>query len=118
MIMEMICNYQIIEEAIKLKGKEVDLTIEGIVEVFKVPSIGTVIGGKEGYNTIIAKYFVGEEEERYTLRFGNVIYKANGPLKVMRLEALIEILTFRHGNKYALGALVVVIQVVEEGEVN
>jgi hypothetical protein len=118
MIMKMICNYRIIEEAAKLKGKEVDLTIKGIVKFFKVPSIGIVVGGKEGYNTTIAKYFVGEEEEHYTPRFGYVICKANGPLKVMRLEALIEILTFRHGNKYALGALVVVIQVVEEGEVN
>jgi hypothetical protein len=118
MITEMICNYRIIEEAAKLRGKEVDLTIEGIAKVFKVPSIGTVVGGKAGYNTTIAKYFVGKEEEHYTPCFGYVIYKADGPLKVMQLEALIEILTLRHRNKYALGALVVVIQVVEEGEVN
>jgi hypothetical protein len=47
-----------------------------------------------------------------------VIYKANGPLKVMKLEALTKILTFKQGNKYVPGTLVVVIQAVEEGEVN
>ncbi len=36
----------------------------------------------------------------------------------MKLESLIEILTFRQGNKYAPGALVVIIQAIEEGEVN
>ncbi len=48
-IMEMICNYGIIKEATKLKGKEVNLTIEGIVKVFKSPSIGIVPRRKEGY---------------------------------------------------------------------
>jgi hypothetical protein len=42
-----------------LRGKEVDLTIEGIAKVFKFPSIGTIVRGKEGYSTTIAKYFIG-----------------------------------------------------------
>jgi hypothetical protein len=42
MIMEMICKYRVIEEATKLRGKEVNLTIEGITKVFKPPSIGMV----------------------------------------------------------------------------
>jgi hypothetical protein len=41
MIMEMICDYRVTEEATKLRGKEVDLTIE-ITKVFKLPSIGMV----------------------------------------------------------------------------
>jgi hypothetical protein len=71
-----------------LKCKEVDLTIEGIVKVFKLRFTRTIVGGKEGYNTIIAKYFIGGEEEHYTPCYGYVIYKANGPLKVTKLEAL------------------------------
>ncbi len=118
MIMEMICKYRVIEEATKLRGKEVNLTIEGITKVFKPPSIGMVTWGKEGYNTTIAKYFVGEKEEHYTFHSGYVICKTNGPLKVMKLEALTKILTFKQGNKYALGTLVAIIQTVEEREVN
>ncbi len=95
MITEMICNYWVIKEAIKSKAKEVDLTIEDIAKVFKLPSIGNVARGKEGYNTTIAKYFVGEKEEHYIPCSSYVIYKANGPLKVMRLEALIEIIIFK-----------------------
>jgi len=68
---------------------EVDLTIEDIAKVFKLPFIGNVARGKEGYNTTIAKYFVREKEEHYTPCSGYVIYTTNGPLKVMRLEALI-----------------------------
>jgi len=114
----MICNYRVTKEVTKLKGKVVNLTIEGITKVFKLPSTRIVTRGKEGYSTTIAKYFLGGEEEHYTPHSSYLICKANGPLKVMRLESLIEILTFRQGNKYAPGALVVVIQAIEEGEVN
>ncbi len=78
-----------------MRGKEVDLTIEGIAKVFKLPSIGTIAGGKEGYSIAIAKYFIGGEKEHYTLHSGYVICKANGQLKVMRLEALTKKFTFR-----------------------
>jgi hypothetical protein len=67
------------------------MTIEGIAKVFKLPSTRTIVGGKEGYNTTITKYFVGEEEEEeehYNPHSNYVIYKVNGPLKVMRHEAL------------------------------
>ncbi len=78
-----------------MRGNEVNLTIEGIVKVLKLPSIGTVARGKEGYSITIAKYFIGGGEEHYTFHSGYVIYKANGPLKVMRLEALTKLLTLR-----------------------
>jgi hypothetical protein len=32
------------------------------------------------------KYFIGGEEKHYTPCYGYVIYKANGPLKVMNLK--------------------------------
>jgi hypothetical protein len=76
------------KEATNLKGKEVNLTIEGITKVFKLPSIGTIAWGKEGYSIAIAKYFIGGEEEHYTFHSGYLIYKTNEQLKVMRLEAL------------------------------
>jgi hypothetical protein len=38
-----------------LKGKEVDLTIEGIVKVFKLLSTRIITRGKEGYNTTTTK---------------------------------------------------------------
>ncbi len=59
MITKMICNYRIIEEATNLKGKEVDLTIEGIDKVFKLLSIGNITRRKEGYNIAMTTYFIG-----------------------------------------------------------
>jgi trimethylamine:corrinoid methyltransferase-like protein len=88
LIMEMICNYQITKEATNLKGEEINLTIKNIVKVFKLPSIGIIAGRKEGYSIAITKYLKGGEEEHYTLCSCYVIYKANCPLKVMKLEAL------------------------------
>jgi plasmid rolling circle replication initiator protein Rep len=63
MITKMICNYRVTKEATNLKGKEVDLTIEGIVKVFKLPFSRIVTRGKEGYSTVIAKYFIGGKED-------------------------------------------------------
>ncbi len=62
-----------------------------------MPSTRTITGGKEGYNIAIAKHFVGEEEEKeqYTCHPGYVIYKANGPLNVMRHEALTKVFILR-----------------------
>jgi hypothetical protein len=45
---EMIWNYRVTKEATNLRGKEVDLTIEGIAKVFKLPSTRTIAGRKEG----------------------------------------------------------------------
>jgi hypothetical protein len=62
MIMEIIYNHQVTKEATNLRGKEVDLTIEGIAKVFKLPSTRIITRGKEGYSTTIGKYFIGREE--------------------------------------------------------
>jgi hypothetical protein len=70
--------------------------LKTLFKVFKLPFIGIVARGKEGYSKAIAyKYFVGGEEEHYTPCSSYLICKANGPLKVMRLEALVEILTLK-----------------------
>jgi hypothetical protein len=59
MITEMICNYRVTKEATILRSKEVDLTIESVAKVFKLPFTGTIARGKECYSTTITKYFVG-----------------------------------------------------------
>ncbi len=59
--------------------------IEGVVEVLKLPCIGLLLGTKEGYNTSIASYFIGEEKNHYVPRSGYMIIKANRPLKIMKL---------------------------------
>jgi hypothetical protein len=94
MITETICNYQVIEEATKLKGKEVNLTIEGIAKVFKMPSTGTILGRKEGYR-YHNQVFCKRKRRALHSSFWVLICKTNGPWKVMKLEALIENLTFR-----------------------
>jgi hypothetical protein len=80
-----------------------------VAEVFKLPCITTVVKGKEGYNVSIVKYFTREEANHYIPHFGYLIAKANGPLKVMMLVALMEMLTLKQGNKYAHGAFVAII---------
>jgi hypothetical protein len=59
--------------------------IEGVVEVFKLPCSGLVLGRKEGYNTSIASYFIGKKRDHYIPQFGYVIIKTNIPLKIMKL---------------------------------
>ncbi len=57
--------------------------------------------GKESYNLIIATYFIGDEHEHYIPYLGYLIAKTYGKQKVARLEALMEIISFRQGNKFA-----------------
>jgi hypothetical protein len=59
--------------------------IKGVVEDFKLPCNGLVLGRKEGYNTSIASYFIGKEKNHYVPQSGYVIIKTNRPLKIMRL---------------------------------
>jgi hypothetical protein len=101
-----------------LHGKQIKLLIKAIAKVFKLPCIGVVAGGKERYNVSIAEYFAWEEKKHYIPCSGHLITKANGPLKVTKLTTIMEVLTFKQGNKHVLGALVAIIQVVEEGTIN
>jgi hypothetical protein len=63
--------------------------------VFKLPYTKTIVGGKEGYNVSIAKYFIGEEIKHYVPHFGCLIVKVDGPLKVMKLVALTKVVTLK-----------------------
>jgi hypothetical protein len=59
--------------------------IEGVVEVLKLPCNGLILGRKEGYNTSITSYSIGEERDHYIPWSSYVIIKTNIPLKIMRL---------------------------------
>jgi hypothetical protein len=50
-------------------------------------------------------FFKGSKLEHYVSSFGYLIAKTMIQLVMSRLEALIEICTFKHGNRFALGAL-------------
>jgi hypothetical protein len=47
-----------------------------------------------------------------------LIAKEDGRRKVAKLEALTEIMSFKQGNKFALGALISTMLAVEKEEVN
>jgi hypothetical protein len=78
-----------------LHGKQIKLQVEVVVKIFKLPCTKVVTRGKEGYNVSIAKYFTREEAKQYIPHSGYLIAKTNGPLKVMKLVTLTEIVTFR-----------------------
>ncbi len=82
---ELICNIHIINQYTKLQGRQINMGIKGVVENFKLPYSGLILGRKEGYNISIASYFVGEERDHYVPRFGYIIIQTNKPLKIMKL---------------------------------
>jgi hypothetical protein len=74
--------------------------------------------GRESYNPIVATYFIGSEHEHYIPCLGYLITKVHGKRKVTKLEALMEIMSFKQGNKFALGDLISMMLVAEKEEVN
>jgi hypothetical protein len=62
--------------------------------------------GRESYNLIVATYFIGSEHEHYIPCLGHLIAKIDGKRKVTRLKKLTKIMSFKQGNKFALGALI------------
>jgi hypothetical protein len=56
---------------------------------------GVVLGGKEGYNTFVTICFMGEEKNHYVPQSGYIITKVDGPLKILKLEALIKTFTLK-----------------------
>jgi hypothetical protein len=70
---------------------------------------GVVTFTWEGCDVKLSRFFKGSKLEHYVSSSGYLIAKAMICFVVSRLEALIEICTFRHGNRFALGALVWII---------
>jgi len=75
---------------------------------------GLMVGAWDRYNSVVATYFVSMQQDHYVLKLGYLIAQANKKAEVKRLKALIEILMFHQGNKFALGSLVSMMLAVEK----
>jgi hypothetical protein len=75
-------------------------------------------GVRQGYNGVDVNYFIGTRQDHYVFKLGYVIAQADKKVKVVRLETLMEILTFGQGNMFALGFLVCAMLIVEKELVN
>jgi hypothetical protein len=111
----MISNYNHANQYVKLKGRQINV---GEGRIFGLSHKRIVPIGKESYNPIIAIYFIGDEHEHYIPRSCYLIAKTYAKHEVARLEALMEIMSFRQGNKFTPGALISTILAVEKDEVN
>jgi hypothetical protein len=100
----MVNNYNYANRYVKLKGKQIN--IKGVARIFGLSHEGVVPIGKESYNPIIATYFIKDEHEHYIPCSGYPIAKANGRRKVDKLEAPMDIMSFRQRNKFTLGVLI------------
>jgi hypothetical protein len=99
-----------------MKGRQID--VGGVARIFGLSREGIVPIGRESDNPIVAIYFIGDEHEHYILHSRYLIAKIDGRRKVVRLEALMEIMFFRQGNKFAPCALISTMLVVEKERVN
>jgi hypothetical protein len=75
-------------------------------------------GVRQGYNGVAVNYFIGTRQDHYVFKLGYVIAQADEKVKVVKLETLMEILTFGQGNMFALGSLVCAMLIVEKEPVN
>ncbi len=98
---EMISSYNHVDQYFKPKGKHIDIGKEAMTRIFGLSCEGTVPIGRESYNPIVVTYFIGYEHEHYIPYVRYLIAKANGRRKVAKLKALMEIMSFRQGNKFA-----------------
>jgi hypothetical protein len=57
---ELICNFHVANQYNKLQGRQIDLGMDGIIVVSKLPCNGTILGAKENYNTFVTNYFTRE----------------------------------------------------------
>jgi hypothetical protein len=88
-------------------ARDFGLSHEGIVPI-----------GKESYNPIVVAYFIRDEYEHYIPHSGYLIAKVDGRQKLARLEALMEIMYFKQGNKFAPSALISTMLTIEKEKVN
>lgn len=63
-------------------------------------------------------YLIGNEDEHYILRSRYLIAKVDGRWKVTRLEALMEIMSFKQRNKFAPNALISTMLITKKEKVN
>ncbi len=99
-----------------MKGRQINVG-EGMARIFGLSSEGVVPIGKESYNPIVATYFTRDEHEHYISCSWYLIAKTNGRWKVAILETLMEIMSFKQGNKFAPGVLISTMLVAKKEKV-
>ncbi len=72
---------------------------------------------RESCNAIVATYFIGNQHEHYTPHSNYQIAKIDDKRKVAKLEKLMDIMSFRQGNKFALSVLISTMLAIEKEEV-
>jgi hypothetical protein len=102
---------------VKLKRRQIDIG-EGMARIIGLSREGIVPIGRKSYNLIVAIYFIGNEHEPYIPCSRYLIAKRDGRQKAARLEALMEIMSFKQGNKFAPGALISTTLAIEKEKVN
>jgi hypothetical protein len=115
---EMIIKYNRADQYVKLKGRQIDVGEEGMARIFYLFYKGIVPIGRENYNPIIEIYFIKDEHEHYIPCSSYLIAKANGKWKVVKLEALTKIMSFRQRNKFVPSVLISMMLPTEKEEMN
>jgi hypothetical protein len=113
----MISIYNHANQYVKLKGRQINIG-EGMTRIFGLFHKGIVPIGQESYNPIIATYSIGDEYEHYIPHSGYLIAKTYGKHEVAKLEVLMEIMSFKQGNKFATSVLISTMLAIEKDEVN
>ncbi len=55
---ELFYSFNYDNQYVKLRGQQINISEEGIAKVFKLPCEGLMAGTQEGYNGVVATYFV------------------------------------------------------------
>jgi hypothetical protein len=114
LVKELIFSFNYDDQYVKLQGRQINISEEGIVKVFKLLCKGLMARAQEGFNGVDATYFVSTHQDHYVIKLGYLIAQANGKVRLGRLKALTEILTFHQDNNFALGSLVSMMLVVKK----
>ncbi len=79
---KLVCSFNYDDQYVKLQGRQIDIGEEGIVKVFKLPWEGLMARTLEGYNGVVATYFVGFQQDHYIFKSGYLSGQSNGKAKV------------------------------------
>jgi hypothetical protein len=115
---ELSCNFDYDNQYVKLERRQIKISEEGIVKMFKLPCGGLMARARKGYNGVVATYFTKTQQDHYVFKSRYVIAQANGKARVGRLEALTKILTFCQGNRFVLCSLISMMLTTEKELIN
>jgi hypothetical protein len=73
MAKELIYSFNYDDRYVKLQGQQINISEEGIVNVFKLPCKGLMARALEWYNGVVATYFVSTQQDHYIIKSGYLI---------------------------------------------